>query len=116
MMAGVDSLPIAEKVAFRRQSIRTMGELVDLATLMIRAEDFQRGRDNFFAPARKIWFMFGGTIKRFDAALGGEIESLFNSINTTLDQASPAKEALVNSLAELNRLMATAVSISDERL
>lgn len=115
-MAGVDSLPVAEKIAFRRKSIRVMGDLVTLATLMIRAEDYPRGRDNFFLSARKIWLMFGGTIKRFDAGLGGDIESQFNSIKTALEQSSPNQSSLVTSLAALNQLMETAVRMSDERI
>ncbi len=115
-MAGVDSLPVAEKVAFRRKSIRVMGDLVSLATLMIRAEDYPRGRDNFFLPARKIWFMFGGTIKRFDAGLGNDLEARFNAIKTVLEQQSPNPSSLVASLSTLNQLMETAVKMSDERI
>lgn len=115
-MAGVDSLPIEQKVAFRRQSIRVMRELLELSEIMVRAEDNQRARDNFFVPARRVWFMFGGTIKRFDSNLGNGIEAKFNSINTTLDQQSPAQSSLVAELTELNREMATAVSISEDRL
>ncbi len=115
-MAGVDSLPIEQKVAFRRQSIRVMRELLELSEIMVRAEDNPRGRDTFFVPARRIWFMFGGTIKRFDSDLGNGIENRFNSINTTLSQQSPDQSSLVANLAELHQAMATAVKISEERL
>ncbi|NCJ06208.1 hypothetical protein GS597_06680 [Synechococcales cyanobacterium C] len=113
-MAGVDSLPVREKIAFRRKSIRVMGDLVNLSLLMVRAEDYQRARDNFFASGRRIWFMFGGTVKRLDADLGNKIEAKFNSINTMLDQQAPTKNALVSDLTELDRLMQIAVKTSDE--
>ncbi len=115
-MAGVDSLPVEQKVAFRRKSIRVLQDLLELSTLMVRAEDYLRARDNFFHPARKIWFMFGGTIKRFDSTLGDGIESRLNSINTMLDQASPSHESLTASLTELNQAMVTAVNMSEERI
>ena len=115
-MASVDSLPAEQKIAFRRKTIHVMADLVNLATLMIRAQDYPRGRDNFFIPARKIWFMFGGTIKRFDADLGSEIESLFNRINTALDQAAPSQDQLVTDLSKLDEHITTAVQISDERI
>jgi hypothetical protein len=83
---------------------------------MIRAEDYQRGQDNFFTPARKVWFMFGGTIKRLSPELGNQIESKFNSIDTTLEQQSPSHSALVTSLTELTQLVEAAVKISDQNI
>jgi hypothetical protein len=115
-MAGVDSLPIEQKIAFRRKSIHVMQNLLELSLLMIRAEDYQRGRDNFFTPAQKIWFMFGGTIKRLSPELGNQIEPKFNSIDTTLEQQSPSHSALVADLAELTQLVEAAVKISDQNI
>ncbi|MGK7942364.1 MAG: hypothetical protein AB4062_19835 [Crocosphaera sp.] len=115
-MTNLDSLPPAEKVAFRRNSVRVMRDLLALSTIMIQAEDYQRAKDIFFVPSRKIWFMFGGTIKRLSPDLGKSIEPLFNSINTMLEQSVPSKETLVTSLAELNALMDQAVQTSDEKL
>lgn len=61
-MSNLDSLPVAEKVAFRRNSVRVMRDLLALSTIMAQAEEYQRAKDLFFVPSRKIWFMFGGTI------------------------------------------------------
>ena len=115
-MANLDSLPVEEKVAFRRNSVRVMRDLLSLSTLMVRAEDYQRAKDIFFSPGRKIWFMFGGTIKRLSPELGESIESQLNSINTMLNQQAPPRDSLVASLAELNRSMDSAVKISDQRI
>lgn len=115
-MTNSDSLPVAEKVAFRRHSVRVMRDLLALSTIMIQAEEYQRANDIFFVPGQKIWFMFGGTIKRLSPDLGTSIEALLNSINMMLDQTVPLKATLVTSLTELNRLMDQAVQISDEKL
>ena len=115
-MSNLDSLPIAEKVAFRRNSVRVMRDLLALSTIMAQAEEYQRAKDLFFVPSRKIWFMFGGTIKRLSPNLGQSIEALLNSINTMLEQSVPSKATLVKSLSELNRSMDQAVQISDDRL
>ncbi|WP_299485943.1 hypothetical protein [Acaryochloris sp. IP29b_bin.137] len=92
-----------------------MRDLLQLSALMVLVEDYQKAKDNFFAPAQKIWFMFGGTIKRLESDLGNEIESHINSINSMLDQASP-DSSLKNSLDKLNQLMESAVKISDEKI
>jgi hypothetical protein len=115
-MVSVDSLPVEQKIAFRRKSIQVMQDLLELSALMIRVEDYQRGRENFFAPAHKIWFMFGGTIKRLSPELGNQIEPRFNSIDTTLEQQSPSHSSLVASLGELIQLVEAAVKISDENI
>jgi hypothetical protein len=115
-MTGVDSLPVEQKIAFRRKSIQVMRDLLELSALMIRVEDYQRGRENFFAPARKIWFMFGGTIKRLSPELGNQIEPKFNLIDTTLEQQSPSHSALVASLTELTQLVEAAMKISDQNI
>ncbi|MDJ0598212.1 MAG: hypothetical protein QNJ37_05165 [Crocosphaera sp.] len=115
-MADLDSLPIAEKVAFRRNSVRVMRDLLALSTLMIQAEEYERGKDLFFVPSRKIWFLFGGTIKRLSPDLGESIESRFNSINTMLDRSIPSNTTLVAGLKELNSFLDQAVEISDEKL
>lgn len=114
-MPTVDSLPIEQKVAFRRKSVQVMRDLFDLSALMVSVEDYQKAKDNFFSPAQKIWFMFGGTIKRLEPGLGNHIESHINAINPLLDQATPNR-ALTASLDELKRLMASAVTISDAQL
>ena len=115
-MTNLDSLPVAEKVAFRRNSVRVMRDLLALSTIMIQAEEYQRGKEMFFVPGRKIWFMFGGTIKRLSPDLGNSIEERLNSINTMLTQTVPSKTTLVTSLTELNRSLDQAVKISDENL
>lgn len=114
-MPTVDSLPIEQKVAFRRKSVQVMRDLFDLSALMVVVEDYQKAKDNFFSPAQKIWFMFGGTIKRLEPDLGNQIESHINSINPMLDQSAPNR-SLTSSLEELNRLMASAVTISNAEL
>ena len=112
-MVNVDSLPAAQKIAFRRKTIHVMADLTNLALLMSRAQDFSRAKDNFFIPSQKLWFMFGGTIKRLDASLGQDIEILFNSIKATFDQSVPNPDQLVDDLSQLDQHMATAVQVSD---
>ncbi|NJK41461.1 MAG: hypothetical protein HC934_09120 [Acaryochloridaceae cyanobacterium SU_2_1] len=110
------SLTVEEKVAFRRQSIRVMKEQFELATVAAKAQDYAIARDNFFVPGRRIWFMFGGTIKRQSPTLYEPLQSRLNRINTSLGQSRPQQNALMSDLQEVNRLMQQAVTTSDANL
>jgi hypothetical protein len=114
-VAGLaDSLTLEEKVAFRRKSIHVMSDQVALASVMVKAKEYEVARDRFLQPAHKIWFMFGGTIKRIAPDLYEPAASGFKEINTLLEQ--PQQAALVTKLQDLDRILQDAVKISDEKL
>ncbi len=111
-----DSLTLQEKVAFRRKSIRVMKEQVELITVLVKAGEYDLIRNYFFVTPQKIWSMFGGTVKRLSPELYDPIFAKFQAIDTLLDQQNPSQSSLASNLNELNKLLDSALKVSDERL
>jgi hypothetical protein len=111
-----DSLTFQEKVAFRRKSIRVLKEQVELISVLVKAGEYDLIRDYFFIAPQKTWLMFGGTVKRLSPELYDPIFSKFRAIDSLLGQANPSQSSLTSNLNELNKLLDSAVKVSDERL
>jgi hypothetical protein len=111
-----DSLTLQEKVAFRRKSIRVMKEQVELISVLAKAGEYDLIRNYFFIAPQKTWLMFGGTVKRLSPELYEPIFSKFRAIDALLDQTNPSQSSLTSSLNELDKLLDSAVKVSDEKL
>jgi hypothetical protein len=102
----------AEKIAFRRKTIRTMKDELDQTLSAVQSGNYDSAY-TVFENARKKWNTFGGTIKRLSAPTYTPMDAAFRTIDASLRQAQPSQATLIADLQALIREAASAVTISD---
>jgi hypothetical protein len=102
----------AEKIAFRRKTIRTMKDELDQTLSAVQSGNYDSAYATF-EHARKKWNTFGGTIKRLSAPTYTPMDAAFRTIDASLRQAQPPQATLVGDLQALIHEAASAVTISD---
>ncbi|MEA5511247.1 hypothetical protein VB715_15850 [Crocosphaera sp. UHCC 0190] len=107
-----DSPTTAQKIAFRRKTIRTMKDELDQTLSSVQSRNYQAAKTPF-ESAKKKWFTFGGTIKRIAPDLYEIIDPGFKTVNTLLNQASPQQGNLTAQLQRVVEAATKAVTISD---
>jgi hypothetical protein len=103
---------VQEKIAFRRKTLRTMGdELVQISAL-VKAARFGEAQATF-EKALKKWYTFGGTVKRIAPSSYAKISPNFEAVKKGLYQSSVPLSTLKANLQTLIQDVKVAIPISD---
>ena len=103
------------KVEVRRKSVRLMATELELVTSAVEVDEYEIAKE-FFDSARKIWFRFGGTIKRQSAEAYAKVQETYAASVTAFEGASNNKVLLLSNLHALNAAANDAVVVSDTNL
>ena len=110
-----DSALFEAKVEVRRRFVRLMASEFDLVAAAIEVDEYDIAKE-LFDSARKIWFRFGGTIKRQSEAAYEAVHTSMAESSSSFDAQPTDKAALLANLRALTKAANAAVVVSDANL
>ncbi|WP_404790777.1 hypothetical protein [Altericista sp. CCNU0014] len=103
---------IQEKIAFRRQTLRTMRDEMVRVSDLVRAARYGEAQTTF-ESARRKWYTFGGTIRRIAPDSYARISPNISAVGRGLYNSSVPLSTLRANLQALIRDVNVAIPISD---
>jgi hypothetical protein len=104
----------AEKIAFRRKTIRTMSEELEQISKLVNAAKYQEAQVTF-EKALKKWNTFGGTIKRIAPDRYAKMLPGFANVKKGLYSSAVPLSTLKSDLNGLIQEAKAAVIVSDQQ-